>query len=75
MDWFTDGFGYPRTYHQTPESLREAFSAPGSPSTSLVVRNLTVDQLPLVPFDRYPKEFWSWLGSRAGFYLMLKARA
>jgi SAM-dependent methyltransferase len=25
IDWFTDGFGYPRTYHQTPDSLRQAF--------------------------------------------------
>ena len=75
VDWFTDGFGYPRTYHQTPESLREVFTRAGFTVDHLVVRNLTVDQLPLVAFDRYPKEFWSWLGSRAGFYLMLKARA
>ena len=72
VDWFTDGFGYPQTYHQTPESLRQAFSR--FTVESLVVRNLTRDQIPLFPFDEYPAEFWSWLASRVGFYLMLNAR-
>jgi ubiquinone/menaquinone biosynthesis C-methylase UbiE len=72
VDWFTDGFGYPQTYHQTPESLRQAFGR--FTVESLVVRNLTRDQIPLFPFEEYPPEFWSWLASRLGFYLMLKAR-
>jgi ubiquinone/menaquinone biosynthesis C-methylase UbiE len=71
VDWFTDGFGYPRTYHQTPESLRQAFAR--FTVDRLVVRNLTRDQIPEFPFDEYPPEFWSWLASRLGFYLMLKA--
>ena len=72
VDWFTDGYGYPRTYHQTPESLRQAFDR--FTVESLVVRNLTRDQIPLFPFDEYPAEFWDWLASRLGFYLMLRAR-
>ena len=72
VDWFTDGFGYPQTYHQTPESLRQAFNR--FTVQSLVVRNLTHDQIPLFPFDEYPDEFWSWLASRLGFYLLLKAQ-
>lgn len=72
IDWFTDGFGYPRTHHQTPESLRRAFDL--FQIESLVVRNLTPDQLPLFPVDDYPPEFWSWLGSRLGFYLLLRGR-
>jgi len=72
IDWFTDGFGYPRTYHQSPYSLGQAFKA--FTIDQIAVRNLTRDQLPLFPFDEYPPEFWSWLASRLGFYLMLKAR-
>jgi SAM-dependent methyltransferase len=72
VDWFTDGFGYPRTYHQTPETVRVAFAR--FTIESLVVRNLTPDQIPLFPFDEYPKEFWTWLESRLGFYLMLRGR-
>jgi ubiquinone/menaquinone biosynthesis C-methylase UbiE len=72
IDWFTDGYGYPRTYHQTPESLREAFNR--FTVERLVVRNLTSDQIPLFPFDQYPAEFWSWVASRLGFYLMLQGR-
>ncbi|MCU1385425.1 MAG: uncharacterized protein JWL71_4122 [Acidobacteria bacterium] len=72
VDWFTDGFGYPRTYHQTPETLRQAFAR--FAIDDLIVRNLTPDQLPLIPFDDYPPEFWSWMASRLGFYLMLKGR-
>ena len=72
VDWFTDGFGYPRTWHQTPDSLREAFNR--FQVESLIVRNLTPDQLPLFPFAEYPPEFWSWVESRLGFYLMLKGR-
>ena len=71
VDWFTDGFGYPRTYHQTPDSLRGAFSR--FTIDSLAVRHLTPDQLPLFPFEEYPPEFWEWMASRLGFYLMLKA--
>jgi SAM-dependent methyltransferase len=72
IDWFTDGFGYPRTFHQTPDSLRQAFSR--FSVESLVVRNLTGDQLPLFPFRDYPQEFWNWVASQLGFYLLLKGR-
>jgi ubiquinone/menaquinone biosynthesis C-methylase UbiE len=72
VDWFTDGFGYPRTHHQTPESLREVFAR--FSVDRVVVRNLTPDQLPRFPCDEYPPAFWSWLASRLGFNLMLKAR-
>lgn len=72
VDWFTDGFGFPRTYHQTPESLCAAFNR--FTIESAVVRNLTRDQIPLFPFDEYPPEFWSWLASRLGFYLLLTGR-
>ena len=71
IDWFTDGFGYPRTYHQTPESLRTAFSR--FRIEHLAVRNLTQDQIPLFEFERYPPAFWSWVESQLGFYLMLRA--
>ena len=71
VDWFTDGFGYPRTYHQTPESLRTAFAR--FTIDSLAVRHLTPDQLPLVPFEDYPPQFWEWMASRLGFYLMINA--
>jgi SAM-dependent methyltransferase len=71
VDWFTDGYGYPRTFHQTPDSLRDAFD--GFTIDALSVRNLTPEQLPLVDRSRYPAEFWQWLESRAGFYLMLRA--
>lgn len=72
VDWFTDGFGYPRTYHQSPDTLRTAFNR--FTFESLMVRNLTPDQLPLFPFDDYPPEFWSWVESQLGFYLMLRGR-
>lgn len=72
VDWFTDGFGYPRTYHQTPDSLRRAFGR--FEIDSVTVRNLTPDQVPLVPFSEYPPEFWSWVESRLGFYLLLRGR-
>lgn len=72
VDWFTDGFGYPRTYHQSPASLRQAFSR--FTIESLVVRNLSDEQVPLVPMSAYPREFWSWVESRLGFYLMLRGR-
>jgi SAM-dependent methyltransferase len=72
IDWFTDGFGYPRTYHQTPESLRQAFGR--FTPERLVVRNLTEEQVPLCRFDDYPPEFWSWVESRLGFYLMFQGR-
>jgi SAM-dependent methyltransferase len=71
IDWFTDGYGYPRTYHQSPDSLRAVFR--DFAVDQLVVRNLTADQMPLVARDKYPQAFWSWLESRAGFYLMLRA--
>ena len=72
IDWFTDGYGYPRTYHQTPDSLRQAFSR--FTVEAVVVRNLTPDQIPLFPFGDYPAEFWRWMASRLGFYLLLKGR-
>jgi SAM-dependent methyltransferase len=71
VDWFTDGFGYPRTYHQTPDSLRTAFGR--FTIDDLAVRHLTPDQLPLFPFGEYPAAFWQWMASQLGFYLMLKA--
>lgn len=70
VDWFTDGFGYPRTFHQTPDSLRQAFSR--FTIDSLTVRNLTRDQVPMARREDYPAEFWSWLESRLGFYLLLR---
>lgn len=73
IDWFTDGYGYPQTYHQSPDSLRSAF-ADWFSVERVVVRNLTRDQLPLFRFDDYPPEFWKWLAGRLGFYLMLKGR-
>lgn len=75
IDWFTDGFGYPRTYHQTPATLRAAFTAAGFDLQRLAVRNLTSEQVPLVGLDPYPPEFREWLASRAGFYLMIRAQA
>ena len=72
VDWFTDGFGYPRTYHQTPQTLRDAFSA--FSVDSVAVRNLTPDQLPGIELGDYPPAFLSWLESRLGFYLLLRAR-
>jgi SAM-dependent methyltransferase len=72
IDWFTDGYGYPRTYHQTPETLRDVFSR--FTIERLSVRNLTPDQLPRFAFDRYPAEFWTWMASRLGYYLMLEGR-
>jgi SAM-dependent methyltransferase len=71
VDWFTDGYGYPRTFHQTPATLRAKFNR--FTIDRLVVRNFTRDQLPLFPFDDYPAEFWQWLGTRLGFYIMLRA--
>jgi SAM-dependent methyltransferase len=72
IDWFTDGFGYPRTFHQTPDSLRTAFSS--FTIEKLAVRNFTPDQLPSFPVEEYPPEFWNWVASRLGFYLMISAR-
>lgn len=72
VDWFTDGYGYPRTYHQSPDSLRQAFAR--FSIESLTVRNLDADQVPLVPFADYPPEFWSWVESQLGFYLLLRGR-
>jgi ubiquinone/menaquinone biosynthesis C-methylase UbiE len=72
VDWFTDGYGYPRTYHQSPDSLRQAFAR--FSIESLVVRNFDADQVPLVPFADYPPEFWRWVESQLGFYLMLRGR-
>ena len=72
VDWFTDGYGYPRTYHQSPDSLRQAFAR--FSIESLVVRNFDPDQVPLVPFADYPPEFWRWVESQLGFYLMLRGR-
>jgi len=69
IDWFTDGFGYPRTYHQTPDSLRAAFSR--FAANTVAVRNLDREQLPLIDFDGYPPEFWTWVEQNLGFYLML----
>lgn len=71
VDWFTDGYGYPRTYHQSPDSLRAAFAR--FSVESLTVRNLDRDQVPLVPFEDYPPEFWTWVESQLGFYLLLRA--
>ena len=72
------------SYRTVTEWLSEelAFSRGGSTLTtpftglflSLTEKNLTRDQIPLFPFDEYPPEFWNWLASRLGFYLMLKAR-
>jgi SAM-dependent methyltransferase len=72
VDWCTDGFGYPRTYHQTPDTLRRAFDR--FEIESLTVRNLTPDQLPQFPVGEYPPQFWTWLASRLGFYLLLTGR-
>jgi SAM-dependent methyltransferase len=72
VDWFTDGYGYPRTFHQSPESLRELFR--GFTIEKLAVRNFTPDQLPLLPVGDYPPAFWSWVASRLGFFLMITAR-
>ncbi len=72
VDWFTDGFGYPRTYHQSPDSLRQAFAR--FAIDHVLVRNLTPEQIPLCRFDDYPPEFWTWVESRLGFYLMLQGR-
>jgi hypothetical protein len=72
IDWFTDGYGYPRTYHQTPETMREVFGR--FTIERLTVSNLTPDQLPRFAFDHYPAEFWTWMASRLGYYLMLDGR-
>jgi ubiquinone/menaquinone biosynthesis C-methylase UbiE len=71
IDWFTDGYGYLRTYHQTPETLREVFKI--FQIDEIVVRNFTPDQLPLLDDQSYPEDFWNWLASRVGFYLLLRA--
>ena len=71
VDWFTDGLGFPKAYHQTPDSVRQAFGR--LTIDSLTVRNLPTDHLPLVRFDEYPPEFWRWVESHLGFYLLLKA--
>ena len=72
IDWFTDGYGYPRTYHQTPDTLRQAFNR--FTTERLAVRNLTPEQLPRFAFEQYPAEFWTWMASRLGYYLMLDGR-
>jgi SAM-dependent methyltransferase len=72
IDWFTDGYGYPRTFHQTPDSLRQAFSR--FAIDRVVVRNLSQEQFPLFPFEDYPKPFWTWMESQLGFYVLLKGR-
>ncbi len=72
IDWFTDGFGYPRVYHQTPDTLRRAFDR--FQIDDVRVRNLTPDQLPQLRLDERPAEFWTWLASRLGFYLLLRGR-
>ena len=72
VDWFTDGFGYPRTFHQTPDSLRTMFGR--FAIESVVVRNLTEEQLPQFDFGAYPREFWTWMASALGFYVMLRGR-
>ena len=58
-----------------PKSLTTAFSDAGFTVDQVVARNLTEDQIPLVAASDYPPEFWSWLASRAGFYLMVRAHA
>ena len=73
VDWFTDGFGYPRTYHHTADSLRHAFR--DFRIEKVVVRNLTAEQTPLIQRERFPREFWEWLASRLGFYLILRGTA
>jgi hypothetical protein len=70
VDWFTDGYGYPQTFHQTPDTLREAFSR--FTVDSVIVRNLTREQLPLFDFGAYPAAFWRWVESQLGFYVLLK---
>jgi len=72
IDWFTDGYGYPRTYHQTPDTLRDLFK--DFEISEIVVRNFTTDQLPLFNFSKYPSSFWTWLSSRVGFFLLLRAK-
>ena len=72
VDWFTDGFNYPRTFHQTPESLRNAFNR--FTIDEVIVRNLTPEQVPLLPFEDYPPRFWTWVESQLGFYILLKGR-
>lgn len=72
VDWFTDGFDYPHTFHQTPESLRQAFDR--FTVDEVIVRNLTPEQLPQFPFEQYPPRFWTWVESQLGFYVLLKGR-
>jgi ubiquinone/menaquinone biosynthesis C-methylase UbiE len=71
VDWFTDGYGYPRTYHQTAETLTAKFKR--FEIDKIVVRNFTPDQLPLFNVEKYPASFWNWMSSRVGFYLLLQA--
>ncbi|MGH7240577.1 MAG: methyltransferase domain-containing protein [Candidatus Saccharimonadales bacterium] len=69
-DWYTDGIGYPKTYHYSPRSLRRLFRQ----FSKIEYRTacLTPEQIPEVglPLD---SDILRWLENHFGFFLWVRA--
>jgi len=70
IDWYTDGIGYPRTWHYSPRDLRRLFAAYSH--TEWRSSCLTPEQLPEAGLPTSIKAA-RWLEDRFGFFLWVRA--
>ncbi len=70
VDWYTDGIGYPKTYHYRPQDLPRLFRQ--FSRVEYRVTCLTPEQVPEIGL---PKDdaLRQWVEKRFGFYLWVKA--
>lgn len=69
-DWYTDGIGYPKTYHYGPRDLSRLFCRFSRAEYRTTC--LTSEQIPEIGLPRAPK-VRQWLEDRFGFFLWVKA--
>lgn len=71
-DWYTDGIGYPKTYHYGPGELRELFER--FRRVEFRTDCLTPEQIPRVGLP-HRERTKRWLEKRFGFFLWIRAWA
>lgn len=70
LDWYTDGIGYPRTWHYAPRDVPRLFAA--FSRVQWRTSCLTPEQLPEVGLPRHASAR-AWLEDRFGFFLWIRA--
>jgi len=69
-DWYTDGIGYPRTFHYSPSDIPRLFAA--FRNVEFRTTCLTPEQIPEIGLPDSPRAR-RWLEERFGFFLWIRA--